>query len=74
MFSALQRVGGVETALVGLLELLVSLVLAFLLLGERLALVQWVGAVLLVVSLTLMARDPGMRLARGNVPLEWKRE
>jgi drug/metabolite transporter (DMT)-like permease len=74
MFSALQRVGGVETALVGLLELLVSLVLAFLLLGERLALVQWIGAVLLVVSLMLMARDPGMRLAQGNVPLEWQRE
>lgn len=74
VFSALQRVGGVETALVGLLELLVSLVLAFLLLGERLAPVQWIGAVLLVVSLVLMARDPGMRLARGNVPLEWQRE
>jgi drug/metabolite transporter (DMT)-like permease len=73
MFSALQRVGGVETSLVGLLELLVSLVLAFLLLGERLTTVQWVGAVLLVISLMLMARDPGMRLAEGNVPLEWKR-
>ena len=73
MFRALERVGGVETALVGLLELLVSLVLAFLLLGERLAVVQWVGAGLLVVSLVLMARDPGMRLAEGNVPLEWRR-
>jgi drug/metabolite transporter (DMT)-like permease len=74
MFSALQRVGGVETALVGLLELLVSLMLAFLLLGERLTLLQWTGAVLLVISLMLMARDPGMRLAQGNVPLEWRRE
>ena len=74
MFSALQRVGGVETSLVGLLELLVSLVLAFLLLGERLTTVQWVGAVLLVISLMLMTRDPGMRLAEGNVPLEWKRK
>jgi len=73
MFSALQRVGGVETSLVGLLELLVSLVLAFLLLGERLTLVQWIGGVFLVVSMMLMARDPGMRLAEGNVPLEWKR-
>lgn len=74
MFSALQRVGGVETALVGLLELLVSLVLAFLLLGERMTVVQWIGAVLLVISLMLMTRDPGMRLAEGNVPLEWKRQ
>jgi len=74
MFSALQRVGGVETSLVGLLELLVSLVLAFLLLSERLTLVQWVGGVLLVASMVLMARDSGLRLAEGNVPLEWKRE
>jgi drug/metabolite transporter (DMT)-like permease len=74
MFSALRRVGGVETALIGLLELLVSLVLAFVLLGERLALVQWIGAALLVLSFVLMARDPGMRLAQGNEPLEWQRE
>jgi len=74
MFSALQRVGGVETSLGGLLELLVSLVLAFLLLGERLTLVQWVGGVLLVVGMVLMSRDPGMRLAEGNVPLEWRRD
>jgi len=74
MFSGLQRLGGIETALVSLLELLVSLVLAFLLLGERLTLVQWLGGVLLVSSLVLMVRDPGMRLAEGNVPLEWQRE
>jgi len=73
IFSALQRVGGVETSLVGLLELCVSLVLAFLLLGERLTLLQWAGAGLLVVSLTLIARDPGVRLAHGNLPLEWRR-
>jgi len=74
MFSALQRVGGVETSLGGLLELLVSLVLAFLLLGERLVPVQWIGGMLLVVSMILMARDSGMRLAEGNLPLEWKRD
>ena len=74
MFSALQRVGGVETSLVGLLELLVSLVLAFLVLGERLTPVQWAGGGLLVASMLLMVRDPGMRLAEGNVPLEWRRE
>lgn len=74
MFSALERLGGIETAIAGLLELLVSLVLAFLLLGERLTLVQWLGGGLLVVSLMMMARDPGLRLAEGNVPLEWKRQ
>ena len=74
MFSALERLGGIETALAGLLELLVSLVLAFLLLDERLAPVQWFGGLLLVLSLTLMARDRGMQLAEGNLPLEWNRK
>lgn len=74
MFSALEHLGGIETSLAGLLELLVSLVLALLLLGERLTAVQWVGGGLLVASLWLMARDPGMRLAEGNVPLEWRRK
>jgi drug/metabolite transporter (DMT)-like permease len=74
MFIALERLGGIETALAGLLELAVSLLLAFLLLGERLSLVQWLGSGLLGISLILMARDPGMRLAEGNVPLEWKRQ
>jgi drug/metabolite transporter (DMT)-like permease len=72
MFSGLERLGGVETALVSLLELLVSLVLAFLLLGERLTAGQWVGGVLLIASLALMTQDRGMRLAQGNEPLEWQ--
>ena len=46
--------------------------LAFLLLGERLSPVQWIGGALLVVGMVLMTRDPGMRLAQGNEPLEWK--
>lgn len=74
MFSALERLGGIETSLAGLLELLVTLVLAFLILGERFTLVQWLGGGLLGISLILMTRDPGMRLAEGNVPLEWKRK
>jgi drug/metabolite transporter (DMT)-like permease len=72
MFSGLQRLGGVETSLVSLLELLVSLLLAFLLLGERLTAGQWVGGLLLTISLILMSRDRGMSLAAGSTPLEWE--
>jgi drug/metabolite transporter (DMT)-like permease len=72
MFAGLEQLGGIETALTSLLELLVSLILAFLLLGERLTLGQWVGGMLLMVSLGLMTRDRGVRLAEGNVPLEWE--
>jgi drug/metabolite transporter (DMT)-like permease len=73
-FSALERLGGVETSIAGPLELLVSLVLALLLLGDRLTGVQWVGGLLLMVSLWLISRDPGMRLAEGNEPLEWRQK
>jgi drug/metabolite transporter (DMT)-like permease len=74
MFSALQRLGGIETSLASLLELLVSLGLAFMLLDERLTPVQWLGGGLLVLGLALMVRDPGLRLAQGNEPLEWQRK
>lgn len=57
MFAGLQRLGGIETALVSLLELLVSLTLAFLLLGERLAPLQWAGGAVLVVSILLGAQE-----------------
>jgi drug/metabolite transporter (DMT)-like permease len=72
MFAGLEQLGGIETALTSLLELLVSLLLAFFLLGERLTMGQWLGGVLLMVSLALMTRDRGVRLAKGNAPLEWE--
>jgi drug/metabolite transporter (DMT)-like permease len=48
------------------------MVLAFLLIGERLTTVQWAGGALLIIILVLMARDSGMRIAEGNTPLEWR--
>ncbi len=53
MFAGLQRLGGIEAALVSLLELLVSLGLALLLLGERLTLLEWIGGAILVVSVLM---------------------
>ena len=57
MFAGLERLGGIETALVGLLEILVSLGLAFLLLDDRLALVQWIGGVILISGVLLGGRE-----------------
>jgi drug/metabolite transporter (DMT)-like permease len=48
MFFSLAKLGGVQTAIIGLVELAVSLTLAFIFLGERLAWYQWVGAILLL--------------------------
>jgi hypothetical protein len=49
--------GGIQTALLGLSELFVTLLVAFLLLGERLTLLQWMGGLLLIVSGLLVQRD-----------------
>lgn len=57
MFAGLQRLGGIEAALVGLLELVVSLGLAFVLLQERLTLLQWVGGAILVTGVLLSERE-----------------
>ena len=48
MFFSLEKLGGVQTAIISLMELAVSLTLAFVFLGDRLSWYQWVGAVLLL--------------------------
>ena len=48
MFFSLQKLGGAQTAIISLMELAVSLTLAFIFLGDRLAWYQWLGAILLL--------------------------
>jgi len=48
MFFSLEKLGGVQTAILNLMELAVSLTLAFIFLDERLAWYQWCGAILLL--------------------------
>ena len=72
MFAGLEQLGGIETALTSLLELVVSLLLAFLLLGERLTVSQSIGGLLLIVSLALMTYDRGVRIAKGSGPPDWE--
>ncbi|MGB9890218.1 MAG: DMT family transporter [Anaerolineae bacterium] len=57
MFAGLRRLGGIETALISLLELIVSLGLAFLLLGERMTPLQWAGGIVLVGGILLGALE-----------------
>ncbi len=64
MFFSLERLGGVQTAIISLLEMVVSLGLALFLLGDRLNGWQWVGAILLVGGNFLARRD----LQRGALP------
>jgi drug/metabolite transporter (DMT)-like permease len=62
VFAGLRRLGGVQTALLGLGEPLVAVSLAFLLLGERFAPQQWLGAALFAISVLLIHRDTGVQM------------
>ncbi|OGO15956.1 MAG: hypothetical protein A2Y93_14540 [Chloroflexi bacterium RBG_13_68_17] len=57
LFAGVKHIGGMQTALLGLAELLVTIVLAHVWLGERLTPVQWSGAGLLVGALLLAGFD-----------------
>jgi len=57
LFAGVKRIGGVQTSLFGLAELLVTVALAHLLLGEELSIQQWLGGGLIITTLLLAAID-----------------
>ena len=68
LFLGVKNLGGMQTALLGLGELLVTVIAAQIFLGETLTAIQWVGAALLLVSLILVGFDrlpPGKRRVGG---------
>ena len=57
MFAGLQRIGGAQTALLGIAELITTLLVAFVVLGERLSPAQWIGAAIITTSVLLVRRE-----------------
>lgn len=57
LFVGVKRLGGVQTTLLSVGELMVALILALLLLGEQLTPWQWLGAGLLVLTQLLISRE-----------------
>ncbi len=57
MFAGLRRLGGIQMALLGVTELLTTLLVAGGVLHERLTLAQGVGAAIIVVSVLLVRRE-----------------
>jgi drug/metabolite transporter (DMT)-like permease len=57
LFTGIKHLGGLQTALLGLAELLITVITAHLLLGETFSLLQWFGAALLSFSLILVGFD-----------------
>jgi drug/metabolite transporter (DMT)-like permease len=54
LFLGVKKIGGMQTALLGLAELLVAILFSHLLLSEDLTVTQWLGALGLGVSLVLV--------------------
>jgi drug/metabolite transporter (DMT)-like permease len=63
VFAGLRRLGGAQTSLLGVAELLVALLLAYLMLGERLSLWQGIGGGLLVISVLLIGRESSLEMS-----------
>jgi drug/metabolite transporter (DMT)-like permease len=57
LFLGVKHLGGMQTALLGLGELLVTLVMAHFVLGEHFSLMQWAGMGLLIVALLLVRKE-----------------
>jgi drug/metabolite transporter (DMT)-like permease len=66
LFAGVKNIGGVQTSIFGLAELLVTVTLAVVFLGERLSIQQWIGAFILVITLLLAGfdREPPSRIPR----------
>jgi drug/metabolite transporter (DMT)-like permease len=75
LFLGIKHLGGMQTALLGLSELLVAIVFSHLWLGESLTLMQWIGAAGLATSLLLVKIDstpPSAKSQKGGW-LSWIR-
>ncbi len=57
LFAGVQLIGGIQTSLFGLAELLVTVSLANVILSETLTPVQWIGSAVLIIALLLAAYD-----------------
>jgi drug/metabolite transporter (DMT)-like permease len=68
LFTGVKHLGGLQTALLGLSELIVTVLLSQVWLKETLALSQWIGAGLLCTSILLIAleKDTEARKRKGG--------
>jgi drug/metabolite transporter (DMT)-like permease len=75
LFLGVKHLGGIQTALLGLGELLITILFSHWWLGERLSLIQWAGVLLLMVALvlTFFEKSPKRRPGAGGGWLNWLR-
>jgi len=72
LFQGVKNIGGMQTALLGLAELLVAITFSYLLLGETLSTWQWFGTFGLGISLLLVRFEkPAARPVKTTGILSW---
>jgi drug/metabolite transporter (DMT)-like permease len=73
LFLGVKHLGGLQTSLLSLGEMLVTIGFGIFLLGEKLSPAQWLGGFLMAFSILLGAREPAIptRLAPGTGWLAW---
>jgi drug/metabolite transporter (DMT)-like permease len=64
LFFGVKRLGGLQTAMLGLSELLITMICAWIFLHESFSKAQWAGAALLAASLTLVAFEKPAEIKR----------
>jgi drug/metabolite transporter (DMT)-like permease len=63
MFLGVKQLGSIQTALLGVTEILVTLILSIVILNEQMVIRQWIGAVILISSLLLIIFEPGIGIS-----------
>ncbi|MBU0511507.1 MAG: DMT family transporter, partial [Chloroflexi bacterium] len=65
LFLGIKHIGGMQTAILGLSELLITMLMAQVWLGERFSVQQWIGAILLCLSIFLIGLEKTPPQKRG---------
>jgi drug/metabolite transporter (DMT)-like permease len=67
LFMGIKKIGGVQTALLGLAEIFITIIVSYFLLDEVLTTIQWVGAAVLGTTLMLASFEkPNMQRPKGG--------
>lgn len=66
LFLGVKTLGSIQTALLGVFEIIVTIIIAIILLDEHFTIIQWLGALLIIISILLVQFER-------NVPqgLDW---
>jgi uncharacterized membrane protein len=71
LFAGVKNLGGLQTVLLGIAEVAISLVLAYLFLGDRFTSIELVGTIFMLASMALMrpSKDMPVGLDAGTMPM-----